>query len=167
MSKRGPFSVDPASVDPSLADPAEQAKRFSKVREAHQTETAEDYVELIADLIEVTGEARVVDLAGRFGVSQATVNKIVARLNREGLIVSKPYRSIFLTEAGAELARKCKERHKLVTDFLKALGVSPDIAEADAEGVEHHVSEETLEAFRRFVQGASVQGFAAGDMQDG
>lgn len=140
-----------AKTPEMLADPRQQAGWFNRVREAHQTETAEDYVELIADLIDVQGEARVVDLASRFGVSHATVNKVVARLNREGLVSNLPYRSLFLTDQGKALALKCKERHKLVLDFLIALGVSPDTAEADAEGVEHHVSEETLSAFRSFI----------------
>ncbi len=135
-----------------LADPALQAERFGRVREAHQTETAEDYVELIADLIEVNGEARVSDLAARFGVSHATVNKVIARLNREGLVTNRPYRSLFLTKKGNDLARFCKERHIIVLDFLKALGVPSDIAEMDAEGVEHHVSAATLKAFRRFTE---------------
>lgn len=135
-----------------LVDPAQQAAWFSKVREAHQSETAEDYVELIADLIEAHGEARVSDLAKRFGVSHATVNKIIARLNKEGLVTNRPYRSLFLTTAGENLARRCKERHLLIVRFLRALGIPDAIAEADAEGIEHHVSAETLTAFRRFVE---------------
>ncbi|MDB5492097.1 MAG: Mn-dependent transcriptional regulator MntR [Micavibrio sp.] len=134
------------------ADPEHQALRFNRVREAHQTETAEDYVELIADLIETQGEARVVDLATRFGVSHATVNKVILRLNREGLVVNKKYRSLFLTDEGRELAAKCRERHQVVTDFLKAIGVPDDIAELDAEGVEHHVSAETLKIFKAFTR---------------
>jgi DtxR family manganese transport transcriptional regulator len=135
----------------NLADPALQAQWFGRVREARQNETAEDYVELIADLIEVNGEARVCDLAERFGVSQATVNKVVARLNREGLVSNKPYRALFLTSEGGALAQRCKERHKLVVDFLLTLGLPRHIAEMDAEGVEHHVSAETLAAFERFL----------------
>ena len=60
--------------------------------------------ELIADLIEETGEARVVDLAQRLGVSNATVNNTIQRLQRDGLVTSKPYRSIFLTEEGEAMA---------------------------------------------------------------
>ena len=125
-----------------------QAARFKKVRDAHQTEVAEDYVELIADLIEETGEARVVDLAQRLGVSNATVNNTITRLQRDGLVTSKPYRSIFLTGQGQELATASRERHQIVRDFLIALGVAADVADADAEGIEHHVSNSTLAAFR-------------------
>ncbi len=128
------------------------AERFQRVREAHQTEVAEDYVELIARLIDETGEARVVDLAVWLGVTNATVNNTVQRLQRDGLVTSKPYRSIFLTEAGRELAESSHQRHILVRDFLLALGVGEETAEADAEGIEHHVSAETLTAFRRHLK---------------
>lgn len=134
----------------TLAAPHLQAARFERVREAHQTETAEDYVELIADLIAANGEARIVDLAERFGVTNATANKIINRLKKEGFVNAQPYRSLFLTNKGAELAQSCKARHKIVLDFLISLGVSPDIAEIDAEGVEHHVSVETLKIFENF-----------------
>ena len=135
-----------------MANPQRQAQWFGRVREAHQTETAEDYVELIADLIAARGEARVSDLAERFGVSNATVNKVIARLNREGLVTNRPYRALFLTPEGEDLARACKERHGIVTEFLEALGVSPATAASDAEGIEHHVSKETLRAFRKFIE---------------
>jgi DtxR family transcriptional regulator, manganese transport regulator len=127
------------------------AERFQRVREAHQTEVAEDYVELIAQLIDETGEARVVDLAGWLGVTNATVNNTVQRLQRDGLVTTKPYRSIFLTDKGRELAESSKRRHQIVRDFLVALGVDHETAESDAEGVEHHVSEATLKAFANFL----------------
>lgn len=125
---------------------------FRRVRAARASETAEDYVELIAELIQVTGEARVVDLAERLGVAHTTVSKTVYRLAKKGLVTSEPYRSIFLTENGRRLASRVRERHELVARFLRQLGVSQPIAEADAEGIEHHVSPETLAAMDRFVR---------------
>lgn len=133
-----------------LVDPKIQAKWFSRVREAHQTETTEDYVELIADLIAVKGEARLVDLSERFGVSHPTASKILSRLRDENYVISQPYRSIFLTPKGEALAKKCKERHEIIVEFLLKLGVSKQVAEIDAEGIEHHVSTETLEIFKNF-----------------
>ena len=135
-----------------------QAEGFQRVRDAHQTEVAEDYVELISDLIAENGEARVVDLAVRLGVSSATVNNTIQRLQRDGLVHSKPYRSIFLTEEGETLATTSRERHVVVRDFLIALGVANETAEADAEGLEHHVSDATLQAFRRFLDKARRSG---------
>ena len=73
----------------------ESSNRFFQVRSARNTETAEDYTEMISDLIQETGEARAVDLAERFGVTSPTVNSTIRRLVREGLVESKPYRSIF------------------------------------------------------------------------
>lgn len=129
-----------------------QANGFESVRLAHQSEVAEDYVELIAELIEQNGEARPVDIAKRFGVSQPTVTKNLGRLKRDGLVLHNPYRSVFLTDIGQELADNCSKRHRIVVSFLKTLGVSVEIAEHDAEGMEHHVSNETLDAFRKFIE---------------
>lgn len=129
-----------------------QTAGFVAAREARQAELAEDYVELIDDLITETGEARVVDLAQRLGVSHATVVKTVKRLSAEGLVVSRPYRSLFLSDEGRRLADRSRARHAVVRDVLVALGVSDATADIDAEGIEHHVSEETLDAMRRFLQ---------------
>jgi DtxR family manganese transport transcriptional regulator len=142
---------NPAS---SLPDADQQAANFQRVREVHQTEVAEDYVELIADLIDTAGEARAVDIARRLGVSHVTVVKTIARLQREGLVSSQPYRAIFLTQKGRELAAQSRRRHELVVSFLCAIGVSKETAQRDAEGIEHHVSEETLVAFERVVRSA-------------
>ena len=133
-------------------DVATSAAKFDRIRRAHQSEVAEDYVEMIAELIKETGEARTVDLAARFGVTSPTVNAIIRRLQRAELVISKPYRSIFLTEAGKSLAERSKDRHRVVRDFLISIGVSADIAEEDAEGVEHHVSPETLAIFEKITK---------------
>ena len=138
----------------TLAAPEVQASWFARVREAHQTETIEDYVELIADLIEATHEARASDLAKRLGVSHPTVSKMLSRLQDEGYIKSEPYRSIFLTAKGDKLAKQCKERHQIILDFLIRLGVTPETAEFDAEGIEHHISPETLAIMKGFSGGA-------------
>ena len=133
-------------------DIAESAAKFDRIRREHQSEVAEDYVEMIAELIAETGEARAVDLAARFGVTSPTVNSIIGRLQRENLVESRPYRSIFLTEQGRALAEESRVRHRIVRDFLVTIGVPDTIAEEDAEGVEHHVSPETLEIFARITK---------------
>ena len=126
--------------------------KFDRIRRAHQSEVAEDYVEMIADLITETGEARTVDLAARFGVTSPTVNAIIQRLQREDLVETRPYRSSFLTVSGQSLANRARERHRIVRDFLVTIGVPETIAEEDAEGVEHHVSPETLEVFAKITR---------------
>ncbi len=134
-----------------LREAKRQARSFKEVRRVHQQETAEDYVELIADLIDATGEARAVDLAERTGVTAATVNSTLQRLARDGLIHKARYRSIFLTEEGRALAEQVRERHLIVRDFLLALGIDRETAEMDAEGIEHHASKKTLHAFKDFL----------------
>jgi len=128
-----------------------QAVRFGKARMAQSTALFEDYVELIADLLAVYGEARTTEVAKRLGVTHPTAVKGVARLKREGLATSRPYRGIFLTEAGRQLADRVRARHRLVVKLLLAVGVPADAAEADAEGMEHHASHATLKAFARFL----------------
>lgn len=133
-----------------LPDPKEQARRFARVRAAHRTEMQEDYVELIGDLIAATGEARAADLAERFGVTAATVANTLARLKRAGLIEMQPYRSVFLTPKGRAMATRSRKRHAVVVDFLLSLGISRETAETDAEGLEHHLSAETIAAMTKF-----------------
>lgn len=138
-------------------EPGAQAADHRRARLARRAELTEDYVEIIADLIDSVGEARVVDIAERLGVSHVTVSKTVERLQREGLVHTRPYRSIFLTDAGRAQAEAVRRRHTLVVEFLLKIGVSDATARADSEGIEHHVSEETLAAFERIVRGRPSQ----------
>jgi DtxR family manganese transport transcriptional regulator len=123
-----------------------------QTRQQHAQERAQDYVEAIADLIEKTGEARAADLARQLGVTHVTVIRTIERLKRRELVTTRPYRSIFLTDSGKALAAKTRQRHQIVVEFLEAMGISPQAAHADAEGIEHHVSEETLTAFKTFLK---------------
>jgi len=127
-----------------------QARQHASVREAHETELIEDYVELLADLIDTDGAARAVEIARRMGVRQATVAKMIRRLAEQGLVVTEPYRPVYLTRAGRAMAERSRERHAVVLSFLRRLGVSDTTARVDAEGIEHHVSAETLDLMRRF-----------------
>lgn len=127
------------------------AERFGKARSARSAAILEDYTELISDLLAGQGEARTTDIARSLGVAHPTANKAIARLKREGLVTSRPYRGIFLTEAGQAMAEMVRARHRTVVELLLAVGVPTEAAESDAEGIEHHVSEATLTAFRRFL----------------
>ena len=129
----------------------QRSAAFRRVRADHQSELAEDYVELIADLIDERGEARGTDVALRLGVANATVVKTLKRLHENGLITQEPYRAIFLTAGGWKMADNGRRKHKIVEGFLLALGVSEETARIDSEGIEHHVSDETLKAMARFV----------------
>jgi DtxR family manganese transport transcriptional regulator len=131
----------PGSPDIAVRGPS------GRIRRQHADELAQDYVELIAGLIATRGEARLTDVARTIGVTHVTAGRTLQRLQRRGLVSTQPYRSIFLTPAGRKLARESRDRHDLVVQFLVAIGVPHAVAESDAEGIEHHVSRETLSAF--------------------
>lgn len=126
-----------------------------RTRRDHATETAEDYVEAIAAILAEKGTCRVVDLSRQFGVSHVTVSRIVSRIQDEGLVQTQAYRPIELTSKGRRLAKKSRDRHEIVFQFLLAIGVDEKTAATDAEGIEHHVSPATLEKFGAFVRSCS------------
>ena len=126
--------------------------QYQRIRDDHATELAEDYVEAIAEVIDENDVCRVTDLAEHFGVSHVTVIRAVRRFERDGLVKVEQNEPIELTQRGAELADACLRRHQIVYEFLLALGVAEKTAAADAEGIEHHVSSETLKHMTRFVR---------------
>lgn len=148
-------SATTAHLDGAFKEVEAHVEGFRQVREAHRRELIDDYVELISDLIREFGEARQVDMAARLGVSQPTVAKMLKRLSAAGLVEQVPYRGIFLTADGETLAEESRRRHHIVERFLLALGISPDTARCDAEGIEHHVSDETLAIFQQFYENQS------------
>lgn len=146
------------SSQPSPATP------HRRTRADHATELAEDYVEAIAEIEAETGSCRAVDLATRFAVSHVTVNRTVGRLQRDGYVETEPYGPITLTEKGRDVAAASRARHEIVYRFLRSIGVSERTAVVDAEGIEHHVSPETLE---RFSELAGSYQPPEGQMSDG
>ncbi len=131
---------------------ARTENQHASVRQDHATETAQDYVEAIDDLIAEHGECRLVEVARKFAVSHVTANRTIARLKRDGYVTSQPYGPISLTPAGKKMAVESRRRHEIVLQFLIALGVRESVAVHDAEGIEHHVSEETLKVMERFTK---------------
>lgn len=129
--------------------PPEGAARYTQTRSAHRNETAEDYALAIARIIADRGEARVRDLAEVMGVSHVTVVRVVKRLSKEKLVTTEPYKPVALTPAGQRLADAARQRHELVRDFLISIGVPRKVAAIDAEGMAHHVSEQTARAMEK------------------
>ena len=127
-------------------------KDFERIRSDHRSEITDDYLEAIAEFQEQNGQCRGGDLALHFSVSHATVTQTLARLKDAGLVESEPYGPVDLTSKGRRLAKKSKERHETVLAFLLAIGVTKEVAVTDAEGIEHHVSDETLKCFREFLE---------------
>lgn len=135
-----------------MAESPNKSAPHRRTRRDHSTETAEDYVEAVAEIIGDRETCRLVDLAEYFAVSHVTVNRIVARLQKEGLLQTEPYQPITLTPKGKRLAARCRQRHEIVYRFLRSLGIDEQTAAIDAEGIEHHVSPKTLKKFEQLIQ---------------
>ena len=127
--------------------PSNRAEHFQKARLQRLSELAEDYTELIDELIAENGKARISDLAREMGVSHVSVIKMIQRLIRNGYLMgSDVHPLILLTPKGKEMASFSKKKHQILAKFLQKLGVAEDIAAADVEGIEHHISPSTLQA---------------------
>jgi DtxR family manganese transport transcriptional regulator len=146
--------VQRSSAKSKLAkvQPAPLNGDFQRTREENAREIPRDYVEMISELIATTGVARVTELARRLGVTHVTVHRNLQRLQRSGLVTALPYRTVFLTDAGRKLSEDSRRCHEIVVRFLISLGIPERAARADAEGMEHHISPATLEAFLKHLE---------------
>jgi len=112
----------------------------------------DDYLEQILHLIEEKGYARPVDVSERLKISQASVTNMLQRLDAEGLVKHEKYRGTTLTEEGHRIARAIIDRHELLTEFLRLFGIDEEIIYRDVEGMEHHVSRDTLNVIRAMTE---------------
>lgn len=129
--------------------PSQRSEAFVATRASHSEETAEDYTELILDLTEIEGEARVGRIAECLGVSHVTALRTISRLQQSGLVNTENRAPVKLTAKGKQLASYCKTRHSLLLEFLISLGVPEEVAEVDVEGMEHHISQVTLDRIKQ------------------
>lgn len=116
------------------------------------TAAAEDYLERISALIKTKGYARVVDIAAELKISQASVTTMVQRLDADGLVKYEKYRGMVLTSAGEFVAARIAHRHELLTQLLRFFELPEDVIFRDVEGMEHHISSETLDALERLTR---------------
>ncbi len=128
-----------------------RAAHFKATRQHHSSESAEDYTELIHDLIETHGEARVGEIARQLGISHVTALRTIQRLQQSGFVTTSKHAPVTLTKEGLKIALFAKERHRLLVEFLVLIGVPRQIAEIDIEGAEHHISKRTLKSVAEFV----------------
>ncbi len=128
-----------------------QAAPFKATRKHHSTEAAEDYTELVAELIIEKGVARTCDIARRLGISHVTALRTIKRLVEEGFLSTSPHQPVTLTLKGARLAKESKDRHDTLIEFFTRLGVPSAIADIDVEGAEHHISSVTLSKIKEFL----------------
>jgi Mn-dependent DtxR family transcriptional regulator len=127
----------------------------------------EDYLERIQELIDAKGYARVIDIAASLGISQASVTKMVKRLDAEGFVCHEKYRGLVLTEEGRNIAMAIAHRHRILTNFLKLLGVCETDVEHDVEGMEHHLSAASLNAIESLLKELSKNSVLLGKIKRG
>ena len=142
--------------------------RLESIRDAHNnerregkeehridtTDAMEDYLEVIYELIQKKGYATTVDIANYLHVSSPSVTKMVKRLDKMGYLVYEKYRGLQLTSDGISVAKNIHKRHDLLVEFLKMIGIDEDIANRDAEGIEHHLHSQTIEKLEEFIRNA-------------
>ena len=129
----------------------EDSVRLQCIRYIMQlTQSREDYLEAIYELIEANTVARVKDIAAKLNVRTPSVHGAVSELKKHGFVNQEPYGYITLTKAGAKAAKTVVERHEMLREFLLLLGIAPEIAERDACVMEHLLCPETYLAIAKF-----------------
>ena len=136
--------------------------RLKLIRDAHNvkrkviheqhTDRMEDYLEVIYELIKKRGYATQTDISESLNVSLPSVTKMLQRLDESKYLEYEKYRGINLTEEGIEVAENIHEKHGLLSEFFKMIGVDEDVANIDAEGIEHHLHSQTLKKLREFIR---------------
>jgi Mn-dependent DtxR family transcriptional regulator len=116
-----------------------------------QTDRMEDYLEVIYELIKKKGYATQTDISESLNVSLPGVTRMLHRLDESNYLKYEKYRGISLTEEGIEVAKNIHEKHTILSEFFKLIGVDEDIANIDAEGIEHHIHAQTLKKLREFI----------------
>src|SRR5882724_4497655 len=109
------------------------------------SQSAEDYLERIQELIEEKGYARVVDIASSLQVKQASVTSMVQKLGELGYLNYEKYRGLVLTQKGKQVACNIQKRHETLSRFFSLFGLDPATQKQDIEGIEHHLSPETVD----------------------
>src|SRR5881392_220822 len=122
------------------------------ITQAAPSQSAEDYLERIHELIEEKGYARVVDIASSLKVKQASVTSMVQKLGEAGYLNYEKYRGLILTRKGREVARKIRSRHQTLSRFFSLFGLDAETQREDIEGIEHHLSPATVEVLSDLAQ---------------
>ena len=133
------------------------SKRLESIKAAHKTKktssttSEEDYLEVIAELVELKGYATTLDISRFMNVSPPSVTKMLQKLDEGGYLEYEKYHGINLTEKGKQTANTIRQKHGILLDFFEILGVGIDIANQDIEGIEHHLNPKTIRQLRKFI----------------
>jgi Mn-dependent DtxR family transcriptional regulator len=131
--------------------------RLEAIRDANtskkedRTDRMEDYLEVIYELVEQKGYATTVDISNYLNVSSPGVTKMVQKLDETGYLKYEKYRGMKLTDEGIRIAQNIRNRHGLLAEFFRIIGVDEESANNDAEGIEHHLHPETIKRLEGFI----------------
>ncbi len=133
------------------------SKRLDSIKAAHELEKSrsstrmEDYLEIIAELVELKGYATTLDISRYMNVSAPSVTKMLQKLDEKGFLEYEKYHGINLTDKGIKIAEGIRQKHGILLEFFEILGVGYDTANQDTEGIEHHLNQKTIKQLRKFV----------------
>jgi Mn-dependent DtxR family transcriptional regulator len=136
----------------SIRDAHNNERSEGKEEHIDTTDAMEDYLEVMYELIQKKGYATTVDIANYLHVSSPSVTKMVKRLDKIGYLVYEKYRGLRLTQEGIAVAKNIHKSHDLLVEFLKMIGIDEEIANRDAEGIEHHLHPQTMEKLEEFIK---------------
>ncbi len=130
--------------------------RLESIKAAHKSAKSkmariEDYLEVIAELVELKGYATTLDVSRYMNVSAPSVTKMLQRLDENGYLRYEKYRGINLTPKGNSLADAIRQKHGILLEFFEILGIEHETANQDAEGIEHHLNPKTIRQLRKFI----------------
>ena len=133
------------------------SKRLDSIKAAHKVERTksssrmEDYLEIIAELVELKGYATTLDISRYMNVSAPSVTKMLQRLDENGFLEYEKYHGINLTSKGTHVAEGIRQKHGILLEFFEILGIEYDTANQDTEGIEHHLNPKTIKQLRKFI----------------
>ena len=133
------------------------SKRLESIKAAHKTKktsstiSEEDYLEVIAELVELKGYATTLDISRFMNVSPPSVTKMLQKLDEKGYLEYEKYHGINLTDIGRQVADTIRRKHSILLEFFEILNVGKGIANQDTEGLEHHLNDKTIRRLRKFI----------------
>ena len=132
-------------------------RRLESIKAAHQSirpgssTRMEDYLEVIAELVELKGYATTLDISRYMSVSAPSVTKMLQRLDENEYLEYEKYHGINLTQKGTHIAETIRQKHGILLEFFEILGIGHDTANQDAEGIEHYLNPKTIKQLRKFI----------------
>ena len=133
------------------------SKRLESIKAAHKTKktssttSEEDYLEVIAELVELKGYATTLDISRFMNVSPPSVTKMLQKLDEKKYLEYEKYHGINLTDIGKQVADTIRRKHSILLEFFEILNVGKGIANQDTEGLEHHLNDKTIRRLRKFI----------------